>query len=175
MNLFGYSYTTLIVPIGRDAWRLGPARIGVLAAAEPAGALLGGVLLATATLRGRPVGWLAGGVALLLSALATAPLAAPLWPVCAVLLCGGIGSALFTNNQTIIAMTAAPPALRSRVMGLVTVCIGCWPLGMLLGGWLTQSRPPLAALTAMALAGLAALALTLLAVLATSRRRQIAS
>ncbi len=171
MNLFGYSYATLIVPIGRDAYGLASARIGVLAAAEPAGALLGGLLVAALILPGRPVAWLAGGVALLLSALATAPLASPLWPVCLVLLCGGFGSALFTNHQTTIAIAAAPPALRSRVMGLVTVCIGCWPLGMLLGGTLTQFLTPLQTLTTMALSGLATLALVLALVFAVSRAR----
>ncbi len=171
MNLFGYSYTTLMVPIGREAYHLPAARIGVLAAAEPGGALLGGLLIAAVALRGRPVGWLAGGVALLLTGLATAPLAPPFWPVCAVLLCGGLGSALFTNQQTFIAMTAAPPALRSRVMGLVTVCIGCWPLGMLLGGTLTQFMTPLDALATMALSGLLFLASVLGLVLAVARSR----
>ena len=169
MNLFGYSYTTLMVPIGRDVYGLSPSRIGVLAAAEPAGALLGGLLIAATALPGRAFGWLAGGAALLLSALAAAPLAGPLWPVCLVLLCGGVGVAAYTNCQTTIVMTSAPAALRSRVFGLVTVCIGCWPLGMLLSGALTQAMPPLAALATMALSGLAALG-CVLGLLAGRRR-----
>jgi hypothetical protein len=168
MNLCAFSYTTLAVPIGRDAYHLPAARIGVLAAAEPAGALLCGLATAVVTPSGAPLPWLAGGVALLLSALAALPLAPPLWPACAVLACGGVGTAFFTNAQTMIVMTEAPPAMRSRVMGLVTVCIGSWPLGMLLSGGLTQVMSPLAALATMALGGLAVLG----GVMGVTRMRQ---
>ncbi len=162
MNLFGYAYTTLVAPIGRDAYGLSSAGIGVLAAAEPAGALLGGVLMAAVVLPGSSLGWLAGGVAMLLTALGTVRLLPPLWPVCLVLLLGGIGSALFTNHQTTIAIAATPPVLRSRALGLVTVCIGCWPLGVLLAGLLTQWQTPLTALASMAAAGLLLLGSVLL-------------
>ncbi len=157
MNLFGYSYATLVAPIGRDSFHLSDAGVGVLAAAEPGGAFLGGVLMTVVALRGRALGWLAGGVALLLTALGVARLLPPLWPVCAALLLGGFGSALFTNYQTTIAIGAAPPLLRSRVMGLVTACIGCWPLGVVAVGTLTLWLTPLQALAAMAWSGLAVL------------------
>jgi MFS family permease len=161
MNMFGYAYTVLMAPIGREAFGLSPAGVGILAASEPAGALLGGLAMTVLALPGRPLRWLAGGVALLLSALATVPLLPPLWPVCAVLLVGGIGSGLFTNHQTTIALSATPPALRSRVMGLLTTCIGCWPLGQLFVGLLTLELSPLEALTTLGLVGLALLALTI--------------
>jgi hypothetical protein len=146
-----------VAPIGRDSFHLSDAGVGVLAAAEPGGAFLGGVLMTVVALRGRALGWLAGGVALLLTALGVARLLPPLWPVCAALLLGGFGSALFTNYQTTIAIGAAPPLLRSRVMGLVTACIGCWPLGVVAVGTLTLWLTPLQALAAMAWSGLAVL------------------
>lgn len=163
MNLFGYSYTTLLPPIGRQSFHLSDAGVGVLASAEPGGALLGGLLMTVLALRGRALGWLAGGVAILLTALGLAHLIPPVWPVCAVLLLGGLGSSLFTNYQTTILISATPPPLRSRAMGLVTVCIGCWPLGMLLAGALAQWLGPLRALTLMAWSGVVLLGCVILA------------
>ena len=40
------------------------------------------------------------------------------------LLIGGLGTAAFSNMQTTLILTEAPPATRSRVMGIVTMCIG---------------------------------------------------
>ena len=157
MNLFGYAYTTLMAPIGREAYALSPAGVGVLAAAEPAGAFCSGVLMTAVAIPGRPPVWLAGGASGLLLALAAAPFLPPFWPVCAVLLLGGLGSGIYTNAQTILAMTA-PAALRSRVMGLLTVCIGSWPVGQIFVGLLTTKMPPLAAMSALGASGLLALA-----------------
>jgi MFS family permease len=169
MNLFGYAYTALMAPIGRDAYALSPSGVGVLAAAEPAGAFASGLLMTAIVLPGPLLGWFAAGAAVLLTALAAASLLPPLWPVCLMLLAGGLGSGVYTNCQTAMAMTA-PPALRSRVMGLLTVCIGGWPIGQILVGLLTTRLSPLAALAALGLSGLLALAGVLVAC-----RRQTAS
>jgi predicted MFS family arabinose efflux permease len=40
------------------------------------------------------------------------------------LLIGGLGTAAFSNMQTTLILTEAPPATRSRVTGIVTMCIG---------------------------------------------------
>jgi MFS family permease len=165
MNLFGYGYTALMAPIGRGAFHLSDAGVGLLAAAEPAGAFLSGLLMSAVALPAPPLALLAGGAAALLLALALAPLLPP-WLVFAVLLAGGLGSGLYTVSQTVLAM-GAPPALRSRVMGLLTVCIGCWPLGQLVVGLLTLRMAPLAAMMLLGLCGLALLS----AVLALCRRR----
>ena len=166
-NLFGYSYTTLVTPIGAQVFGLSPEMIGVLAAAEPAGSLLAGSLVALRPLPGRPLRWMVGGAATLFSALAVASLlgqrAHPLPPVLATLFLGGVGIALYNIQQTNIAMQDTPPALRSRVMGLVTVCVGCWPLGQLLVGALIVPLGALGALGALGLGGLTGLALVGLA------------
>src|SRR5215467_10757168 len=47
------------------------------------------------------------------------------------LLIGGLGTAAFSNMQTTLILTEAPLAMRSRVLGIVTVCIGTGPLGVL--------------------------------------------
>jgi hypothetical protein len=59
-------------------------------------------------------------------------------------------------------LTEAPPEMRSRLMGIVTVGIGTAPLGVLTSGALAVQFGPRGAVLAMATAGLAAnLALSL--------------
>ncbi|WP_284946295.1 MFS transporter [Acidisoma cladoniae] len=164
-NLFGYSYTTLVTPLGKLVLHLSPQMIGVLAAAEPAGSLLAGTVLALRPARGHPLRWLAGGAAVLFLALVTAALlgmlAHPLLPILIALFLGGLGSAVYNIHQTTIVMADTPPELRSRVMGLITVCIGCWPLGMLIAGALILPLGLLGALASLGLGGLAAMAMIL--------------
>ena len=47
---------------------------------------------------------------------------------------GGFGTAGFGNMQSTLMLTEAPPEMRSRLMGVVTVCIGTGPLGQLAAG-----------------------------------------
>ena len=168
MNLFGYAYTTLVSPVGREAFGLTDPQIGVLAAAEPAGALLAGLVFARWSPTRAPLAWLACGVATLMVALVLAGLLPSENLVLAVLVVGGFGSASFTNHQSTIALGAAPQALRSRVMGLITACIGLWPVGILVAGGLTQVLSPAHSMTALGVAGL--LALTAAVTLGRDRR-----
>ena len=160
MNLFGFAYTSLMAPIGEQVFRAAPALVGVLAAAEPAGASLGGLLIALFGLpRLDPVWQLLGGVAVFLALMALLPLAPMLWtsgfwPACALMLAGGLGVAVFTNLQVTIGLTESSFAVRSRVMGLITTAIGTWPLGMLIAGALGDALGPLWALTALGSCGL---------------------
>src|SRR5215813_13262616 len=61
------------------------------------------------------------------------------------LLIGGLGTAAFSNMQTTLILTETPPATRSRVMGIVTMCIGTGPVGVVMIGILSeQVGPPVA-------------------------------
>jgi hypothetical protein len=57
----------------------------------------------------------------------------------------GFGTAAFSIMQTTLILTEAPAQLRSRVMGIVTVCIGTGPFGVLAIGALSKrsDRRPL--------------------------------
>jgi len=74
----------------------------------------------------------------------------------------GITLAGFAVMQSTIMILAARPEVRSRVMGVLTVCIGAGPLGMLHLGWLADWLGAAAALQVMAVEGLVALALVAL-------------
>jgi MFS family permease len=58
--------------------------------------------------------------------------------------------------QTSLIVLHAPPHIRSRLMGLLTVCIGMGPLGILLIGALADRFGLLLAVDIMALTGLVA-------------------
>jgi len=162
-NLFGYSYGALLTPLGLQTFKVSSAMVGVLASAEPAGSLVAGVVIAVRTPRGRPIFWLATGAAGLFLALVVAALVGrsehPFVPVLAVLFVGGFASALYNIFQTTIVIDATPELLRSRMMGLVTVCIGTWPLGTVIAGALSRPLGSLGALGALGGCGLVGLGL----------------
>jgi MFS family permease len=160
MNLFGFSYAALVPSLGRLMFDASPALVGVLAAAEPSGAFTAGLVLAVVTLPGCPVWLLLGGTALPLLMMVLVPAAQVFWLACALMLAGGLGVAAFINLQTTIALDATPTALRSRVMGIVTMGIGTCPIGMLLAGALSDRIGPLDALETIALSGLSVLLAT---------------
>ncbi|MDA8248032.1 MAG: MFS transporter [Rhodospirillales bacterium] len=154
-NLFGFAYTSLVAPAGRDVFGVSAVMVGVLAAAEPAGGILGGLALALLGVpRGWPIRLFMIGSAWFLGMLGLVALMPWFWGVAGLLFAGGLGLALFSNEQTTIALTEAPEAARSRVMGLVTTAIGGWPVGMVLAGWLADRIGPLAAMSALGVAGL---------------------
>ena len=157
-NAFAFAYSGLVAPLGLAAFDVSPALVGLLAAGEPLGALLGGALIAAGVLRLEGQGdrrlAFAGGAALFMVALIAMALSPWYWLAFAVLVAGGFGTAGFGNMQSTLMLTEAPPEMRSRLMGIVTVCIGTGPLGILAAGALSDEIGPRGAVIAMAAAGL---------------------
>ena len=131
----------------------------MLAAAEPTGSLIGGMLIATRPMPWRPAIVFAIGTSVFLGAVGLAALSPYFALAFLALAIGGVGSAAFGTMQTMLAMIYAPAEARSRVMGLVTTCIGLGPIGSLVLGALGDAWGPAAALATMAFTGLALLAL----------------
>lgn len=158
MNVFGFSYTAILPAFGAVAFEATPVQVGLLAAAEPFGALLAGLGLALR--RGAPPGRLALllGSAGFMVVLLGAALASSLFLAALLLLLGGVGTAVFASLQTGLVMMHAPVEARSRVLGLTTTCIGMGPAGVLLVGALADGCGPRWAIALMAAAGLVALA-----------------
>jgi MFS family permease len=157
-NVFAFSYSALIAPIGLSDYGVSPVLVGVLAAAEPLGAITSGMAMAAGWVRmDRPRMMISGSFLFLFALVATAM--APWYALAFVLLLvGGLGTAAFSSMQSTLVLTHAPAAARSRILGIITVCIGTGPLGVLaigaLSDWLGASR----AILVMAVAGLVALA-----------------
>jgi MFS family permease len=158
-NVFAFSYSALIVPIAVGDYGVSPILVGLLAAAEPLGAITSGMAMATGWVRiDRPRMMISGSSLFLVALVATA--LAP-WYTLAflLLLLGGLGTAAFSSMQSTLVLTSAPAAARSRILGIITVCIGTGPLGVLAAGALSEQLGPSHAMLVMALAGLAALGL----------------
>lgn len=156
MNMMGYPYGALVAPIGRQIFHVSATLVGVLAAAEAFGAALGGAWLTTREPRisGRVL--MVGGSMLFLACVVAMPLMPSFWLAVGLLILGGFGSAAFSNMQTSLIVLHTPVHIRSRLMGLLTVCIGMGPVGILLMGTIADFTGPMAAIDVVATVGLVA-------------------
>ena len=158
-NLFGFAYIAMVPVIGAERLGLGAVAIGVLMAAEGLGSLLGALAIAwwaRPAWHGRI--YLGGTGLFLVSVLVFA--AAPSFPLAlAAQIAAGLGVAAFGTMQSALILEVAPLELRGRMMGLLAVCIGTSPFGMLLQGALAQRLGAAAAVALVAVAGLVALGL----------------
>jgi MFS family permease len=159
MNMFGFCYSALIAPIGLAVYHVSPSLVGALAAAEPVGAIAVGIALSAGWLRLGDSRALLQGSFLFLAGVIAMALSPWYGLAFALLLAGGLGTAVFSNMQTSLILLEAPPAARSRVMGIVTMGIGTGPIGVLAIGALSERVGPPAAVLIMASLGVAGLSL----------------
>jgi len=168
---FGFPYIAMVPVIGERVLGLSASPIGVLMAMEGLGALVGSLLVGRfATQPQYARIFLACTFVYLLAVLGLGlsrwfPLSLLLNLIC------GIAGGGYSVMQSTLLIGAATPAFRSRVMGLMMVCIGAGSLGGmphvgLLADWLGAA----AALQLMAAEGLAALVLVALIWPAMRRR-----
>ncbi|MGE0719250.1 MAG: MFS transporter [Alphaproteobacteria bacterium] len=159
MNAFGFSYTAMIPPIGRQEFGVSAALVGLLVSAEAGGGLIGGLVLASGRVQADRGPLFVGGTVLLFVCVAAAAVAPWYALALALLFVGGLGASAFATMQSTLMMTEAPAELRSRLMGILTVCIGSAPLGILAVGELSEHVGHSTAMLTMALTGLVLLAI----------------
>jgi MFS family permease len=162
VNLWGFAYITMVPVIGERALALSPAMIGLLMATEGLGALIGALLVARFGRPGRYTQIYLGSSLIFLLGVLAFGLSRSFALSLALLLLSGIGIAGFSVMQSTIFFLAAPAAVRSRVMGLLTVSIGAGPIGMLHVGLLADWLGAANAVALIAAEGLIALALVAL-------------
>jgi MFS family permease len=130
-NLFGWPFTSMIPVIGHDNLHLGPEGIGVLASMTGVGAFCGALAIAAFA---RPVHftrlYLGGVLLYLLMQMVFALMPQPLFAGAA-LLTTGVFNAGFSTMQATLVYLAAPAEMRSRIYGVLAVCIGVSPIGFL--------------------------------------------
>ncbi|MFN4088456.1 MAG: MFS transporter [Alphaproteobacteria bacterium] len=139
MNFWGLVYMGLIPVIAQQQLGLGPFATGILMAMEGTGAFFMALLIAW---RARPAHYLRlyfWGSCLCVAAALAFSQAGSAAVAFAILLVAGVGFACFGAMQSTIVLSATPPALRPRVMGVLAVCIGGGnPLGILHVGLLAD-------------------------------------
>jgi hypothetical protein len=126
---------------------------------EGVGAFIGAMgvaFLGRATAHGRIIffGAAPAGAGLILFALSPWPLLSGM-----ILVATGIGAGCFATMQSTLMLLLAPPEVRSRLMGVLSVCIGLGPLGFAHLGLMADWLGAVPAVTIMGLEGLAAFAL----------------
>lgn len=167
INIFGFPFTSMIPILGREQLGLTPSLVGFLSSLEGAGAFVTGMTLAVIAkpaYYGRifvagAIGCLAAILYLgILAAVAGGPhhsfIAASL-----TLTAIGVAMAGFASMQSTLTYLNASAEYRSRVMGVLALCIGTGPLGFLNIGWLAENFGLPTALMVMAAEGLFAMLL----------------
>lgn len=134
MNLLLFPYQQLIPVVASEVLDVGPALMGLLLAFEGLGALMGSILIASAsnlTHHGRVYlgGSMAGLLMLLLFSFSK-------WygVSLALMLTLGLGTAGFGAMQATIILLVARDDMRGRGLGVITLAIGAGPIGGLMLG-----------------------------------------
>lgn len=159
-NVLGWPFISMIPVIGRDQLGLGPEGIGILTSVDGVGAFFGALALAFWLTQRWHAPVYVGSVAVyqigvIAFALAPEPTTAGL-----ALLLTGVAGAGFATLQATIVYLAAPTEMRSRVLGVLSVCIGTGPIGFVWLGWLADQIGAPTATAVTGLIGLVALAAT---------------
>lgn len=157
-NVWGFPYLSMIPVIGRETLGLSAGAIGALTAVEGLFALAGAV----AVVRLRPRAGLRrlylGATAGLLAAVLVMGAFPGLAVTTVALAAGGACTAVFAAMQSTLIYVTAPPAMRGRFLGLMTICIGAGVLGFANIGLTADAVGASRALWIVALEGLMPLA-----------------
>ncbi len=137
-NFWAFPYVALAPVIGEVVLGLSPTGIGLVMAAEATGALIAAFVVierATPPLFARLYSL---GALLFLACTFGFGFTTSAWLAALVLFTAGLGMAPFNVMQISLPLAAAPPAMRVRVMGLITMAIGVAPFGFLHAGLLAE-------------------------------------
>jgi len=161
-NAFGFPFTAMIPILGREQLGLPPVLVGFLSSLEGFGAFLGAMVIAMVA---RPALYAkifcSGAIFYMVLILYLSGLAyvsgGPFHSFLAAALtltAIGISGAGFAAMQSTLTYMNAEPEYRSRVLGVLALCIGTGPLGFLNIGWMAESYGLPTALAIMATEGL---------------------
>ncbi len=130
-NVWGFPFVSMIPVIGKNVLGLGPLPVGLLVSAEGAGTLIGALLVLVARTGNHYRRMYTFGLALCLIMALAYSQAGSTVPSGVFLALEGIGAGFFAAMQAALILLNTPPLLRSRVMGLLSVCVGLCTVGFL--------------------------------------------
>lgn len=159
INFWGFPYSSMVPVIGKEVLSASPIQVGLLNAAEGIGALAGSIALASFARQALFARAFIGGSALVLLGALGFALSSIFEVSLAVLIVLGIGSAIFATMQSTLMLTHAPADQQSRMMGVLSTCIGLGQVGHLHIGILANWLGAPAALAVTTIEGMLALGL----------------
>lgn len=164
VNLFAFPYAAMVPVVGEQTFGADPVHIGLMLSVEGAGAFAGALVITFMAAPERFRRIYLYGSSLFVACIFSFSLITDYGTALAVLVVGGLGISGFASMQSAIMFSEAPPEIRSRLMGLLSVCIGAGPLGVLHVGLLADWLGGSMALTVISAEGLVAMVVLVIAV-----------
>jgi MFS family permease len=159
-NVFGWPFTSMIPVLGQDSLHLDASGIGILASMDGIGAFISAAAIALWA-RPRHFTTLYVGAVLSYMTLMIGVAQAPTALFAGVaLLSTGLANSGFSVMQATLIYLAAPPAMRSRLYGVLSLCIGSGLVGFVNIGLMAEWVGAPWATTISGIEGLVAMALT---------------
>jgi MFS family permease len=159
-NVFGWPFTSMIPVIGQDSLHLAPGGIGILASMTGVGSFIGAAAIA---LWARPRHFTrlyVGAVLSYMTVMMGVALAPEAFLAGGSLLATGLANSGFSVMQATLIYLVAPAAMRSRLYGVLSLCIGSGLLGFVNIGLMAQWFGAPEATVVSGIEGLAVMALT---------------
>ncbi|MEE3263787.1 MAG: MFS transporter [Candidatus Latescibacterota bacterium] len=172
MNAWAFPFQALLPVFARDVLGQGPFGLGLLGAANGAGAMVG-LLLVNLSRRsfGHPAIFSTGSI-LACVGLVAFSLSSSMTLSLAALAIAGVGQAGFSIMQSSIILVEATDQMRSRAMGALVIAIGVGPLGRVQAGAMAAAWSAPVAVFCMAASGALATLAVVLLLLGFVRRSQ---
>ena len=153
-NLWGIPFLSMIPVIGKEVLGLSPLSVGLLVCIEGLGASLGALYIFTNGKLQHYRRFYTYGVLLYLVMLLGFSQIQWVLPSALCLLLAGMGGGLFGAMQSALILMCAPSEMRSRMMGVLSLCVGVGALGFFHIGILADWLGAQIALATCALEGL---------------------
>ena len=158
-NLFGFPFTTLIPVIGKQTLGLAPDSVGMIAALEGVGAMAGALIAGNAKTIGNIWTTYMIGVLGSFTGILAIGMGQDVPLVVFGILFAGFGGGFFATSQVMIIYRLSPPDQRSRMFGILTLCIGIAPVGFSVLGYMADWLGSGKALLIMSAEGFVAMSL----------------
>jgi MFS family permease len=137
MNFFSFPFVSMVPVIGKEVLLLSALPIGLLITSNGLGSLVGAVFISLYQPRDR-VRVFFFGSALNLVAIFAFSFSQSFEVAMVILLIAGLCDACFSANQAAIVFLSTIPAMRSRMMGALTMCIGMGHFGLIHIGFMAS-------------------------------------
>jgi MFS family permease len=145
LNLFGFACVSMLPVIGRQNFEMSALQTGMLTSLEGLGALCGATLVAAFARPSQLARIFAIGAGTYISSMGLFASMGWLGGTTLIFLAGGFlfiagfGLSGFGSMQSGLILARAPSNMRVRVMGVLAMCIGCGPIGILNVGWIAET------------------------------------
>ena len=153
MNIFVLALFGLVPVVGIDILHLKPSINGVLLAASGTGGLIGAILISIYGRYSQYKRYYLWGSILLSVCVLLFAFSTNFYTSLALLIVGGFGLAGFGTMQVALLLVETPAHLRARILGLLTVCIGMAPVGVLHIGYMAETFGMVVGLVTVGLEG----------------------